>query len=219
MLRVRYGQVPNAADHLRGPSRLATKKQRLYWHQLHPAPGGRRDPGRASPLTMDRIRPRAFPFCQLSVMDNFRSSELLVGNQPRETKPELRLDPRLVGNRFVPALEWTAKKRGKNWGSGAGNLPFLRLEFLNLRAQKVAGSHDETPLFFCLAVAGIVHSRGCYPDGSADRRPRALLASICHRLGVNLAPLELPHCRAANLTSGRRQSGAAPPPRIPLASI
>ena len=105
LLRVRYGQVPKAADHLRGPSRLATKKQRLYWHQLHPAPGGRRDPGRASQHTMARIRPRAFPFCQLSVMDNFQSGELLVGNQPRKTKPEKRIDPRLVGYRFVSALD------------------------------------------------------------------------------------------------------------------
>ena len=64
LLRVRYGQVPKAADHLRGPSRLATKKQRLYWHQLHPAPGGRRDPGRASLLTMARIMNTGKQHCQ-----------------------------------------------------------------------------------------------------------------------------------------------------------
>ena len=110
LLRVRYGQIPKAADHLRGPSRLAMKKQRLYWHLLHPAPGGRRDPGRASQHTMARIRPRAFPFCQLSVMDNFQSGELLVGNQPRKTKPEKRIDPRLVGYRFVTSLPSTRKK-------------------------------------------------------------------------------------------------------------
>ena len=55
LLRARYSQVPNAAEDLRGPSQLATKKQRLYWHLLHPAPGGRRDPGRASLLTMARL--------------------------------------------------------------------------------------------------------------------------------------------------------------------
>jgi hypothetical protein len=62
---------------------------------------------------MARIKPRAFPFCQLSVTDNFGSSELLVGNQPRKTKPELAIDPRLVGYSFVSSLASTGKKEVK----------------------------------------------------------------------------------------------------------
>lgn len=45
-------------------------------------------------------------------MDNFQSSDLLVGNEPLKTKPELVIDPRLVGNRFVSSLDLTGKKAG-----------------------------------------------------------------------------------------------------------
>jgi len=42
-------------------------------------------------------------------MDNFQSSDLLVGNEPLKTKPELGIDPRLVGNRFVSSLAFAGK--------------------------------------------------------------------------------------------------------------
>ena len=64
-------------------------------------------------------------------MDNFQSGELLVGNLPRKTKPEKRIDPRLVGYRFVTSLPSTRKKwairGGKKTIPGAVYVPLVLL--------------------------------------------------------------------------------------------
>lgn len=62
---------------------------------------------------------------QLSVMDNFESSEILVGYQPLKTMPNLGIDPCLVGNRFVPLFDGGRNFGGKKNEKSSRNSPSL----------------------------------------------------------------------------------------------
>lgn len=133
-------------------------------------------------------------------MDNFRSSDLLVGNEPLKTKPELGIDPRLVGNRFVSSLDLTEENEGNFAGLNAIFLAFPWVRIGENLARIAAGM-------------ALTRSRGI-PDASSLEQTRRIQGSSVgwrRQFGARLAPYYFD----AVLAPKRRQLGAKLAPRIP----
>lgn len=125
----------------------------------------------------------------LSITDNFASSGRLVGNEPFKTNPENDLDPRLVGYRFVAALDVWQRNKGHLRGcnrprstvqfekEAALSMPLVRLIALLIPYLHCRNGPENRESPNCVRPARRVDSE-------------VPVKSICRRVGVKLAPLE-----------------------------